>query len=224
MPRSARWAPLPALSRGGLGPGPLGGSRRTGRWPNPRPPLLVGHSPPPPNSPAGGRTGSLPDFRLRYLRLGGFLAMRHLLPRPVVDCVYLDAALFRHPLGGGEPLQRVERGTHHVVGVGRAEALRQDVPHAGALEHGAYRPARDHAGPGGRGLEQHAARAVVADDLVGDRPACERDLHHVAARALHRLAYRLAHFVRLPRGDADVTLAVAHGDEGVEAEAPATLH
>ena len=60
---------------------------------------------------------------------------------------------------------------------------------------------------------------MVADDLVRDRPACERDLHHVAARALHRLAYRLAHFVRLPRGDADVTLAVAHGDEGVEAEA-----
>src|SRR5205823_1593857 len=134
------------------------------------------------------------------------------------------AALRLHPLGRGYSLQRVERGAHHVVGIGRAEAFREDVAHACALEHGAHRATRDHAGPGGRGLEQHAARAVVADDLVRDRPACERDLHHPAARALHRLAYRLAHFVRLPRGDADVTLAVAHGDEGVEAEAPATLH
>src|SRR5881396_1586322 len=224
MPRSAGWSRFTTTSWWCLSPRASRVRRSRAGWPMPDRTCRMRSAPPPPFSPAGGSTGSRPGFRFRYFRVGGFLAMRRLLPRPVRDGLQLDAALLRHPLGRGEPLQRVERGAHHVVGIGRAEAFGEDVAHACALEHGAHRATRDHAGPGGGGLEQHPARAVVADDLVRDRPAGERDLHHVAARALHRLAHRLADLVRLARGDADVTLAVADGDEGVEAEAPSALH
>src|SRR5256884_2388757 len=43
-------------------------------------------------------------------------------------------------------------------------------------------------------------------------------------RRLYGLAHRLAHLVRLAGGDPDASLPVAHGDERVEAEAPAALH
>src|SRR6267378_2744062 len=45
-----------------------------------------------------------------------------------------------------------------------------------------------------------------------------------AAGGFDRLAHRFAHLVRLTGGDPDPTLPVAHGDERVEAEAPAALH
>src|SRR6266540_3145681 len=174
--------------------------------------------------PAGGRTGLAPGLRFRYLRVGGNLATSgRLLTRLVVDGLHLDSPFLRDAPGRGEPPQRVERRPDHVVRVGGAEALREDVAHAGALEHRAYRAARDHAGPRRRGLEQYAARAVIADDLVRDGPTRERHLHHLAARGLDGLAYRLALLVRLPGRDADPALAVADGDERVEAEPPAAL-
>src|SRR5881409_1550588 len=123
----------------------------------------------------------------------------------------------------GEVLQPVERRPHHVVRVRGSQALGEDVAHTRALEHGAYRPARDHAGPRRRRLEEHAPRAVVADDLVRDGAAGERHLGQAAARGLHGLAHGFAHLVRLAGGDADPPLPVAHGDQGVEAEAPAAF-
>src|SRR5207248_8968863 len=118
----------------------------------------------------------------------------------------------------------VQRGPHHVVRVGGAAALGEDVAHAGTLEHGAHGPAGDDAGPGRGRLEQHAPGAVVTDDLVRDGRAREGDLDHAAAGGFDGLANRLAHLVRLAGGHPDASLPVAHGDERVEAEAPAALH
>src|SRR5438876_758442 len=86
---------------------------------------------------------------------------RCLLARLVRDRLDFDAALLGNAPGRGEALQRVDGGPHHVVRVRRAQALREDVAHAGALEHGAHGAARDHAGSRGRRLQQHAARVAM---------------------------------------------------------------
>src|SRR5207249_5639943 len=150
--------------------------------------------------------------------------MGHDLARPVRDGLELDAALLGDTPRRREMLERIQRGPHHVVRVGGAEALGEDVAHAGALEHRAHRAARDDAGPGRGRLEQHAPGAVVTDDLMRDGRARERDLDHAAAGGFDGLANRLAHLVRLAGGHPDASLPVAHGDERVEAEAPAALH
>src|SRR5690606_29347309 len=90
-------------------------------------------------------------------------------------------------------------------------------------EHRAHRPAGNDAGTGGRRLEQHAARAVLAQDLVRDRGAGAGELHHPALGRLDCLPDRLGDLVGLPRGDADLPLAVPDGHERVEREAPAAL-
>src|SRR5437870_1384944 len=174
--------------------------------------------------PGGGSGRSRPGLRLRYFRVGGSLAMGHFLARPVWDGLELDAALLGDAPRRREVLQRVQRGPHHVVGVGGAEALGEDVAHAGALEHRAHRSAGDDAGPRRGRLQKHAPGAVVPDDFMRDSRPRERDLDHAATRGLDGLAHRLAHLVRLAGGDPDASLPVAHRDERVEAKAPAALH
>src|SRR5438094_438351 len=174
--------------------------------------------------PGGGSGRSRPGLRLRYFRVGGSLAMGHFLARPVWDGLELDAALLGDAPRRREVLQRVQRGPHHVVGVGGAEALGEDVAHAGALEHRAHRSAGDDAGPRRGRLQKHAPGAVVPDDFMRDSRPRERDLDHAATRGLDGLAHRLAHLVCLAGGDPDASLPVAHRDARVEAEAPAALH
>src|ERR1041385_5891328 len=170
--------------------------------------------------PGGGSTRSRPGLRLRYFRVGGFLAMHRLLAGLVVDRLRLHAALASHVTGRREVLQGVEGGPYHIMRVGRAEALREDVAHAGALQHRAHRATGDDPGPRRRGLQEHAAGAVMTDDLVRDRRPRERHFHHPTARRLHRLAHGFADLVRLARRDADMPVPVAHGDERVEADPP----
>src|SRR5213595_264818 len=174
--------------------------------------------------PGGGSGRSRPGLRLRYFRVGGSLAMGHFLARPVRDGLELDAALLGDAPRRREVLQRIQRGPHHVVRVGGAEALGEDVAHAGALEHRAHGSAGDDAGPRRGRLQKHTPGAVVPDDFMLDGRARERHLDHAATRGLDGLAHRLAHLVRLAGGDPDASLPVAHGDERVEAEAPAALH
>src|SRR5213593_3704112 len=150
--------------------------------------------------------------------------MGHFLARPVRDGLELDAALLGDAPRRREVLQRIQRGPHHVVRVGGAETLGEDVAHAGALEHRAHGSAGDDAGPRRGRLQKHAPGAVVTDDFVRDGRARERDLDQATAGGFDRLAHRLAHLVRLAGGDPDAPLPVAHGDERVEAEAPAALH
>src|SRR6266571_1505484 len=130
--------------------------------------------------PGGGSGRSRPGFRLRYFRVGGSLAMGHFLARPVRDGLELDAALLGDAPRRREVLQPIQRGSHHVVRVGGAEALREDVAHTGALEHRAHRPAGDDAGSGRGGFQKHAPGAVVPDDFMRDGRARERDLARVA--------------------------------------------
>ena len=85
-------------------------------------------------------------------------------------------ARLRDHLGVFELLERVDGGAEHVVGVGGADDLGQDVFDSGGLEHGAHRAARDHTGTGAGRAKHHLARAVVAVDLVRDRGAHERHL------------------------------------------------
>src|SRR2546421_7053834 len=174
--------------------------------------------------PGGGGGRSRPVFRLPYFRVGGSLAMGHFLARPVRDGLELDAALLGDAPRRREVLERIQRGPHHVVRVGGAEALGEDVAHAGALQHRAHRAAGDDARSGRGGLQEHAPGAVVTDDFMRNGRARERHLDHAAAGGFDGLAHRLAHLVRLTGGDADAPLPVAHGDQRVEAEAPATLH
>src|SRR5438552_3478958 len=91
--------------------------------------------------PGGGSGRSRPGLRLRYFRVGGNLAMDGLLPGPVMDRLELDAALLGDTPRRCEVLERVQRGPDHVVRVGGAEALGEDVAHAGALEHRPHPPA-----------------------------------------------------------------------------------
>src|SRR6267143_533966 len=176
--------------------------------------------------PTGGRTGSRPDLRLRYFRVGGSLPMRDhaFLAGTVMDGVKLHAALPRDAARGRQSFQAIDRRAYHVVRIGRAQALGQDVANAGAFQHRAHRPTRDHAGSRGRRLEQDPARAVLADDLVRNRAAGQRNFGHVAARRLDGLSHRFADLVRLAGRDPDLSFPVADCDQSVEAEAPAALH
>src|SRR6185436_9227920 len=75
------------------------------------------------------------------------------------------------------------------------------------------------------GLEHHLARAEVADDQVRHRAALgDRYAKHGLLRNLAGLADRVRHFVGLAESDADLPLGIADRDDGVEREAPATLH
>src|SRR2546425_400730 len=162
-------------------------------------------------------------FGLTLVFAFGF-AIAYSLTRRVGGGLELGAALLGAPPSRREVLERIQRGADHVVRVGGAEALGEDVAHTGALEHRAHGAAGDDAGPGRGGLQEHASGAVVTDDFMRDGRARERDLDHAAAGGFDGLAHRLAHLVRFAGGDPDAPLPVAHGDERVEAEAPAALH
>src|SRR3989442_1346493 len=176
--------------------------------------------------PTGGSTRSRPGLRLRYFRVGGSLPMcdHTFLAGTVMNGVGLHAALARDAPRGRQPLETIHRRPHHVVRIRRSEALRQDVTDPGTLEHRAHRTTGDHARSRRCGLEQHPARAVLADDLVRNRSARERDFVHAAARRFDGLAHRFADLVRLAGRDPDLPFAIADGHERVEAEAPAALH
>src|SRR2546430_10231444 len=220
MPRSAGWSGFTTLSWWCFNPRASSGRRSNAGRPIPERTWTIRSGP----LPGGGSTRSRPGLRLRYFRVGGSLAMHGLLPGLVVDRLELHAALPRHVTRRREVLQAVECGPYHIMRVGRAEALREDVAHSGALQHRAYRAARDDPGARRRGLEEHAPGAVVADDLVRNRGARERHLQQATARGFDGLADRFADLVRLPRRDPDVPAPIANGDQRVEAEAPAPLH
>src|SRR5574341_688784 len=220
MPRSAGWSAWTTTSWWCFSPSASSVRRSAAGWPLPERRWRIWSFP----LPAAGGTGSMPLTFFRYFRVGGLRDTGGLLPGLVGNRLHLHAALPGHAARGRESRQAVHRRPHHVVRVVRAQALGEDVAHARTLEHRAHRAARDHPGPRRGGLQQHAPRPVVAHDLMRDRAAGKRHRRHLAPGGFHRLAHRLADFVRLARGDADVPLPVAHGDERVEAEPPAALH
>src|SRR5258705_529260 len=86
--------------------------------------------------PTGGNTGSRPVLRLRYFRVGGSLPMRDraFLAGAVRDGVEFHAALARDAPRRRQALQAVQGRPNHVVRIGRAQALGQDVPDPRAFE------------------------------------------------------------------------------------------
>src|SRR5436309_2357056 len=60
--------------------------------------------------------------------------------------VHLHAPLARDLPDGGELAQPVQRGPDHVVRIGRAQRLGEDVGDPGAIEHGAHRTPGDDTG------------------------------------------------------------------------------
>src|SRR6267378_5620069 len=137
------------------------------------------------------------------------------------DLLQLLAANARHLLGAAQPAQAVQGRLDDVVRVPRALRLGEDVADPHCLEHRAHRSARDDARSLAGRLEQHAARAEVAQHLVRDGVARKRHLEEVLLRLLAALADGLGHLVGLAQPGADVPLPVAHHDQRGEAEPPA---
>src|SRR5215211_2836963 len=132
--------------------------------------------------------------------LDGLLALR---ARPVLQARRLDAALTRDLFDRRQLLQTVHRRAHHVVRVRRAEALSKNIGDPSAFHDGAHCASRNHAGPWRRRLHENLSCAVLADDLVRNRSARERNVDHVATRGIDRLANGLGDFVGLAGGEAD---------------------
>src|SRR5258707_14982914 len=121
--------------------------------------------------------------------------------------------------------QRLERRLDHVVRVGRADRLGDDVLDAERLEHGAHRAAGDDAGAGRGGAQRHLAGAEAAFDVMMQRAAvAQRHADQPALGRLGRLADRLRHLARLAGAVADAAALVADDDDPGKGEAPAALH
>src|SRR6202795_1824390 len=80
--------------------------------------------------------------------------------RAITNARHFDAALAGDLLYGCQLLQAVQRRQYHVVWVGRAEALRQDVRDAGAFHDGTHRSAGNHTSSWSGRLHENSARAV----------------------------------------------------------------
>src|SRR5690606_3681609 len=101
--------------------------------------------------------------------------------------------------------------------------LAEHVAHARDLEHRAHRAARDHAGTRGGRPKHDLTRAEVAPDEVRNRGAVERDAEDTLPRTLGALTDGIGNFLGFAEAHANLPVAVAHDDEGAEAEAPTTL-
>ena len=74
----------------------------------------------------------------------------------------------RDSLRAAKRLQALKGGGHDVLRVVGAQALGADITDAGGLHDSADGTAGDDTGTGGSGLQEHAAGAELADDLVGN--------------------------------------------------------
>src|SRR4029079_16143982 len=95
-------------------------------------------------------------------------------------------------------LERLEGRADHVVRVGRADRLGDDVGNAEAFENRAHRAAGDDSGGGRSRTERNAARAEMADAVVMKRAAvAQRNANHRLLGCGGRLADRFWHFTCL---------------------------
>src|SRR6266542_2623227 len=143
--------------------------------------------------------------------------------RTIAERADLDAALPRDLFDGGQLFQSIQRSQHHVVRIGRAEALCENVGDAGAFHDGPHCTARNHTRARRGRLHQNPACSMLADDLVWNRPAGHWNTRHVAARAVDRFANSFGYFVCLARSESNLALTVTDRDEGVEGEATSAL-
>src|SRR6266478_6763317 len=103
-----------------------------------------------------------------------------------------------------ELLQRLEGGLDHVVRVGRADRLGDNVLDAERLEHRTHRAAGDDAGAGRGGAQRHLAGAEAALDVVVQRAAvAQRHADQAALGSFGGLADGLRHLTGLAGAVAD---------------------
>src|SRR5437763_8273372 len=122
-----------------------------------------------------------------------------------------------------DPAERVDRRLQHVVGIVRAEGLRENVLHARRLEDRPHGAARDDTRSGHRRLEEDTAGSEMPRDLAGDRRVLERDEDQVLLGVLDGLPDGLGHLVGLAEADAHVAAPVADHDQRREREPPPAL-
>ena len=91
------------------------------------------------------------------------------------------------------------------------------------LQHRAHATSRDHTGTGGRGLQQHAARAEDTHGLVGDGAAVPGHPEEILLGALHTLLDRERDLVGLAVAHTHHFPFVADHHERGEREAPPAL-
>src|SRR5688572_5454197 len=139
------------------------------------------------------------------------------------DVLERQTAAGRDLLGADEVLQRLHRGVHDVDRVRGAEALREHVVDAGALEHGADRATGDDAGTRAGRLEQHDTGRRLTLHRVRDGAGDARHVVEVLLGLLDALGDRRGHLLGLAVAHADLAVAVAHDHQSGEAEAPTTL-
>src|SRR4029078_9199626 len=102
----------------------------------------------------------------------------------------------------------LHRLTNDVVRVRAADALREDVVDARALDDGANCTAGDDDGTSGGRLEEDPARGELAADFVRHRLPVERDAEDVLARLVIALADRFGDLVGPATTDANVARRV----------------
>src|SRR5204862_8181252 len=93
----------------------------------------------------------------RLLRLGA---------RAIANARHFDATLTSDLLDGRQLLKSIKGRQHHVVRIGRAQALGENVGDAGALHDRAHRATSNYTGAGSSGLHENSARPVRTDNLV----------------------------------------------------------
>src|SRR6185312_10649115 len=141
------------------------------------------------------------------------------------DFRHAAATALGHHTGALLVLQGIEGRAHHVVGIGGAQRLGDDIAHAQSLEHRAHRAARDDAGTGGSRTHQNLAGAVMAAHFVMNGAAfLQRDADQRLLGVVGGLADGFRHFARLAMAVADPAGAIAHHHQSGKAEAAATLH
>ena len=176
--------------------------------------------------PTGGRTGSRPGLAFAvFPRRGQPTHGRPaFLARSVVNRLELHAPLLGDTARGGQSLQTVHRRPHHVVRVGRAQALGEDVADPRALEHRAHRATRDDAGPDAAGFSSTRpapCSPMISCGIVPPVSGTSDMLRRAASTALRTAS--LTSFA-LPVAMPTCPWPSPDGDERVEAEAPAALH
>src|SRR5690606_32216018 len=136
----------------------------------------------------------------------------------------LDTTLRSDILGMSLTLQSVKGGAHHVVGVGGAERLGNDVLNAEHLENRTHWTTGDDSGTGLGGAHQNLTSAVNAVDIVVQRTAfAQWHENQIALGSLCGLANGFRHFTRLAMTKANATLLVTNDHESRETKTAATL-
>ncbi len=110
---------------------------------------------------------------------------------------------------------------HGIVGT---QSLGTDILDADRLHHRTNRAAGDNAGTGCGRLHQDAACAVLADDLMRNGSAAQRNLDQVLLGVLDALADSVRNFAGLTDAEADGAVAVADDDQSGKLEDTAALY